>query len=108
MHNIFGMHIIDSFANALKYASDHSLIFEPVLPNIIEKSAIFCVLQDYVSTLLLLVEVIVKHFYDVRMIEFHMDLYFPKCYFTANFFHCDCLSCIQAFSELDGSICAEP
>ena len=108
VHDVHGVHVVDGIADAVEDAPDHAFVLEPVFTDIIKKCSILCILEDYVSDLGLLVKSEVIHFYDVRMVQFHMDLHFIKRHLPVDLLHRNRHPRFQAFSQLYGSIRAKP
>ena len=51
-----------------------------------------------------LIELMIKHLYDVRMFQFHMHLYFVVCELPTNLFDGYCGTSFETLAKLDRSI----
>lgn len=68
MHNILRVHVINGFTNTLEDALDHALILEPIFTDIVKQGSILGILENNVGALLFLIEMIIQHLNDVRVV----------------------------------------
>lgn len=68
MHNILRVHVINGFTNTLEDALDHALILEPIFTDIVKQGSILGILENNIGALLFLIEMIVQHLNDVRVV----------------------------------------
>ena len=59
VHYVFGVHVINSIANAHENTSNHALIFKCIVAYAVEQSSILSILEYNVRTLLLFIEVVI-------------------------------------------------
>ena len=43
MHDVHGVHVVNSIADAVEDASDHALVFQPVLPDVVKKRTVLSI-----------------------------------------------------------------
>ena len=76
MHDLPGVHVTDGRAHTQKDVLDGRLVGQAVLVDEVEQAPVFGVFENYVGGFVLLVEAVVIHFYDVRVLQLHVDFYF--------------------------------
>lgn len=95
MHDVFRVQVVDSIADSIEHIPGDLLLFDAVAADVVEQSPILCILQYDISALVFLVESILQHLDNVRVIQLHVNLHFIDCDFATYFFNRHCLAAMK-------------